>query len=141
MNRFWSRIATIAVATTLLGCSGATEPLGNHAEFGRALWLARRPQAYSFDVAVTAFFSAPGYVRVRVSDGQAVDARDSSGQTVANFNLTIDDIWNNVEAARVRNEVNAIRFDERGVPVEADIGTWANDGGVHYSVRNFAASR
>ena len=141
MSRFWSRVASITVATTLLGCSGTTEPLGSHAEFGRALWLARHPRAYSYEVEITAFYSVPGYVRVQVSDGRAVDARDSSGQTVANFDLTIDDIWNDVEAARARNEVNAIRFDERGVPIDVDIGTWANDGGMHFSVRNFAASR
>ncbi len=141
MSRFWSRVASIVVATTLLGCSGTTEPLDNHVDFGRTLWLARRPQAYSFEVAVVAFIPTPGYLRVQVSDGQAVDVRDSSGRVIPDPTLTLDIIWDQILRARATNDLNSLRFDERGVPVEVDIGHQADDSGIHYSVRNFAATR
>lgn len=141
MSRFWSRVASIAVATTLLGCSGTTEPSDNHVDYGRTLWLALRPQAYSFEVAVIAYIPTPGYLRVQVSDGQAVDVRDSSGRPLPDPSLTIDAIWDAILRARATNELNSVRFDKRGVPVEVDIGDMAIDSGIHYSVRNFAASR
>ena len=142
MSRFWPRIASIVVATTLLGCSGTTEPLGNHVDFARALWLARRPRSYSFEVAVTSSWtSTAGYLRVEVSDGRVVAVRDPAGATLEDFSLTVDGIWDQLLAYRARGELNAARFDARGVPLETDMGPWPVDGGMHYSVRNFAASR
>jgi len=142
MSRFWPRAATITLAITLLGCSSTTEPLGNHVDFARALWLGRRPSAYTFEVATaSSWLPRSGYYRVQVSNGQVVAARDSSGQAVADFGITVDGIWDELLEHRARGELNSARFDERGVPVEVDMGPWAVDGGVHYSVRNFAASR
>ena len=141
MSRSWARVASIALAVMVSSCSSATEPQSGGVDFARVLWLGSHPRTYSYEVAVTAFFGTPGSVRVQVSDGRVVSARDSTGQTVANFDLTVDDIWDDLLAARARNELNSAKFGQRGVPVEVDLGTWANDGGVHYSVRNFALTR
>jgi len=101
-----------------------------------------RPLAYTFEVATaSSWLPRSGYYRVQVSNGQVVAARDSSGQAVADFGITVDGIWDELLEHRARGELNSARFDERGVPVEVDMGPWAVDGGVHYSVRNFAASR
>jgi hypothetical protein len=141
MSRFWARAASIAMAVTVLSCSSATEPLGADVDFARTLWLGRHPRAYSFEVQITAFYSTPGYFRVQVSDGQVVDARDPSGQPVADFTVTVDGIWDALLAARAKNELNSATFGRRGVPAEVDVGPWPLDGGTHYSVRNFAASQ
>ena len=141
MNRFWARALSIAMAVTVLGCSSATEPPGNDVDLARALWLGSHPRAYSFEVQISAFYSTPGYFRVRVSDGQVVEARDPSGQPIADFGVTVDRIWDALLAARAKNELNSATFGRRGVPAEVDVGPWAIDGGVHYSVRNFAASQ
>jgi len=142
MSRFWLRAASIAFFSTLLGCTGATEPLGTEVDFARNLWLAHRPRAYSFEVAPSsAWFAPTGYYRVTVSDGQVVSASDPSGKPLTDFTLTVDGIWDELLAARERNELNSVRFQSLGVPAEVDWGEWAVDGGVHYSVRNFARTR
>jgi len=125
----------------LLSCSRSTEPQRTtDVDAARVNWLARRPLAYHFEVQITAFYSMPGYFRVQVSDGRVVDARDPSGQPVADFSLTVDGIWDALLAARAKNELNSATFGQRGVPAEVDLGPWAIDGGMHYSVRNFAAT-
>jgi hypothetical protein len=141
MSRFWTRVVSIAMAATVLGCSSATEPHGTDVDFARAQWLGRHPRAYRFEVQITAFYSTPGYFRVQVSDGRVVDARDPSGQPVAGFAVTVDGIWDALLAARAKNELNSATFGQRGVPAEVDLGPWAIDGGMHYSVRNFAATQ
>ena len=143
MSRSWPGIASLAMATMLLSCSNATEPRGStDVDSARIIWLARQPRVYSFEVATeSSWFPRSGYYRVQVSDGQVVAARDSSGQAVPDFTITVDGIWDELLAARASNELNSARFDLRGVPLEADMGPWAVDGGRRYSVRNFAASR
>ena len=107
MRRSWTRAAWITVAAALSSCSSPTQALGNHVDFERALWLGRHPRAYSFEVAVTAFLNRPGYVRVQVSDGRVVDARDSSGQPIVDYALTIDGLWDSLLLARERGLVRA----------------------------------
>ena len=137
MRRSWSRAAWITVAAALSSCSSPTQALGNHVDFERALWLGRHPRAYTFEVAVTAFLNRPGYVRVQVSDGRVVDARDSSGQPIVDYALTIDGLWDSLLLARERHVLNSATFGSWGVPAEVDMGEMAIDTGVHYSVRNF----
>lgn len=124
-------------------CTGSTEPLGNQVDFNRNLWLANRPRAYSFEVAPSsAWFAPTGYYHVQVSDGRVLAASDPSGKPLTDFTITIDVIWDELLAARARNEpLNSVHFENLGVPAEVDWGEWAVDGGVHYSVRNFARSR
>lgn len=141
MRRSWARVALIAALGTLSSCSSPTEALGNHVDFERALWLQRHPKAYRFEVEIVAFLNRPGFVRVQVSDGRVVDARDSSGQPIADYALTIDGLWDAILFARARNELNSATFGPWGVPAEVDVGTVANDGGAHYSVRNFVVIR
>ena len=73
-------------------------------------------------MAVVAYIPTPGYLRVQVSDGQAVDVRDSSGRPIVSPALTIDTIWDDILRARATRDLNSVRFDERGVPIEVDIG-------------------
>jgi hypothetical protein len=141
MNRSWSRVAVIALSAVMWSCSSATEPLDTRVDFERTIWLGRHPPAYTFEVAITAFLSRPGYVHVQVSDGRVVDARDASGQPIADYMLTVDGIWDAILAARASNTLNSATFGPWGVPAEVDVGELANDSGAHYSVRNFVVSR
>lgn len=141
MLRCWSLVAVIALSAVVSSCTSATEPVGARVDFERTLWLGRHPQAYAFDVAVTAFLSRQGYVHVQVSDGRVVDARDAAGQQIADYTLTIDGIWDAILAARASNSLNSATFGPWGVPAEVDVGELANDSGAHYSVRNFVTSK
>jgi hypothetical protein len=141
MSIRWLRTTTIGVvAAGLMSCSAATEPHSD-VDRARAAWLTGKPAAYSFEVeSHFSMFPKSGYYRVQVSNGQVVSAVNPDGEPVTDFRLTIDRIWDSVLAARSRGELNSALFDHRGVPVEVDMGPWPVDGGVHYSVRNFAAS-
>jgi hypothetical protein len=141
-------VAIIAVAAALMNCSGTSEPRSPDAPLtadvdrARSAWLGDHPLAYRFEVAVaSSWFPMSGYYRVQVSDGRVVAAVSATLQVVADFTLTVDTIWDHLLAARARGELNSALFNLRGVPVETDMGPWPVDGGVHYSVRNFAISR
>jgi uncharacterized protein DUF6174 len=143
MRSNWVRATALGiVSTAILGCSEtATEPRHTDVDLARSVWLTSHPQAYSFEVATaSSWFPSAGYYRVRVSNGQVISATDPTGKPVANFTLTVDTIWDYVLAARARGELNSAVFNQRGIPVEADMGPWAVDGGVRYSVRNFTQS-
>jgi hypothetical protein len=144
MGSNWGRATAIAiVSTAILGCSETTtEPRHTDVDLARSVWLTNHPQAYSFEVATaSSWFPSAGYYRVHVSNGQVIEATDPTGKPVANFTLTVDTIWDYVLAARARGELNSAVFNQRGIPVESDMGPWEVDGGVRYSVRNFAESR
>lgn len=142
MSRRWARFGVVGIAATLLGCSKPTEPRHADVDLARSVWLADHPRAYTFEVATaSSWFPKSGYFLVQVSDGQVLAASDSTGKAVTNFTLTVDGIWDRLLAARARGELNSALFNQRGVPVESDMGPWPVDGGVHYSVRNFAAHR
>jgi Family of unknown function (DUF6174) len=93
---------------------------------------------YSFEVETMSMLPRSGFIRVRVDNGVITQALNPDGERAENFSLTIDGIWDAILRARARGEVNSVQFNPLGVPIETNIGTWANDGGVHYSVRGFA---
>lgn len=145
MVRRWMRMATvIVVSTALLDCSDATAPAPSHSDvdLARSVWLATHPASYTFDVATTSSWSpTAGYYRVEVRAGEVVSARDPLGRVDPNFTLTVETIWDRLITARAEGQLNSATFDGRGVPLETDMGSWPVDGGVHYSVRDFAATR
>jgi hypothetical protein len=129
----------IAVLATTLNCRSSTEPVNANVDGARTIWLASHPQTYSFEFASASFANSnTGYFHVEVSNGQVVAANDPTGNPVSNVTFTIDTLWNYILGAQQRGELNSAYFDKRGVPIETDMGDWALDGGVHYSVRNFA---
>lgn len=137
-----TRVAPSIAIATLLSCSGPIEPRSTNVDLARAMWLSSHPQKYSFEVATTSsWFPKSGYKRIQVIDGQAVAATDTAGNTIPNVTLTIDSIWDQLLAARSRDELNSALFNRQGVPIEADMGPWEVDGGFRYSVRNFVPSR
>jgi hypothetical protein len=136
----WIRRASIALlATTVLGCSDILGPRHSDVDLARRTWLENHPQTYRFEVQTSSsWFTPTGFTRVQVSNGQVVSAIDPSGKPLSNYTTTIDSIWDSLLAAQGRHELNEVQFDDRGIPVELDFGSWPVDGGVHYSVRNFA---
>ena len=135
-------VAIVAVATVQLSCAGTTEPLHTDVNLARAAWLGAHLQAYRFEFAsASSWFPKSGYYSVQVSNGQVVAASDSAGGAAPDFTLTVDTIWDRLLSARARGELNSALFNRRGVPIETDMGSWPVDGGVHYSVRNFAEIR
>jgi len=82
-----------------------------------------------------------GYYTIRVVDRKVVEAYRPNGEPAPDLALTVDEIWDEILAARASGELNSVLFDRRGVPIEADMGDWALDSGHRYSVRNFVPSR
>lgn len=122
-------------------CSQPTEPHDNILVARRA-WLASKVTSYTFEFASeTSWFPRSDYYRIRVVDREAVEATTSDGEPVPDLTVTVDEIWDRILAAHVNGELNSVLFDRRGVPIEADMGDWALDGGVRYFVRNFVPSR
>lgn len=143
MGGRWTRVAAIGFAfAAFSGCSDATGPRHTDVDLARRVWLTSHPGAYTFEVATaSSWFPRSGYYHVQVLDGEVVIARDSAGQVVQGFGLTLDLIWEYLLDARTRGELNSATFDYRGVPVEIDMGQWPLDGGVHYSVQSFTRTR
>jgi hypothetical protein len=139
MRNTFVRVAAITlVSTVALNCGGSTEPLNANLDLARSIWVAGHPQSYSFEFATASFANSnTGYYHVQVANNQVVAASDPTGKPVANLTFTIDTLWTRVLGARDRGELNSASFNSRGVPLESDMGDWALDGGVHYSVRNF----
>ena len=135
-------LVALAFAAVLASCSRPVEPLHSDIDVARRTWLASNATSYSFEVAISSsWFPQGGTYRVRVEDREVVSASHVAGGTVANFSLTVDDIWDGLLAARAQGQLNSVLFDTAGVPVESDYGVWEVDGGVHYSVRAFVKSR
>lgn len=113
------------------------EPLFTNIDAARSAWLANHPNAYSFEVAAaSSWIRASGFYRVTVVADRVVSATDADGKQDTRFATTVDAIWAGILANRA-GSLNTAIFNARGVPVEADYGDWALDGGVHYWVRNF----
>ena len=128
------------------GCSSVVAVIDDR-EFDRDFdaarrrWLAARPADYTFDFHLqTAWFPPGDYTRIEVRDGRVVAARNArtGAPSPIEHLRTIDEIWDRLVAARDRREtLSQLRFNLIGAPLDAMVGTFANDGGVHYSVRRF----
>ena len=145
MSRSRPTLRSLAAALLLLtACDSGTGPDGD-LEAAYLRWSSTRPARYSFEFAIeTAWFPPSGYYSVDVRDGTVIAARQvATGDPILAQNaFTIDDLWERILDARDRGEsLTRLRFSREGVPLEAMIGTFADDGGVHYSVRNFVRRR
>lgn len=144
MHRLKARtLARVLASAWLVGCSAVvTEPEHGDIDRARRDWLERDVRSYSFEVSsASSWVPASGYVRVQVANRQVVSAIAPDGSPVANYTLTIDEIWARILDAREKGQVNSVSFTSQGVPVETDLGPWPVDGGVHYSVRAFEPAR
>src|SRR5688500_6319716 len=138
MHRMLRRTFLLALgALALSGCANGLGP-DTHSDIDRARidWLRQRPASYSFEL--TARFSMTGSrtYDITVRDGVVVESINHAG-TREFLDLSIDRIWDTLLKARQDEEINSVKFDDRGVPLETDIGEWALDGGFSYAVRNF----
>src|SRR3954469_17733125 len=126
--------ATIAVAA----CSSSTSPLliGDHSlteQTAHARWIEFRPASYSFEFIVqSVWFAAPDFARFTVTDGQVTAVRyvNTGEQLPLERGFTIDALYGQFDAARARGEsITDLEFTAQGIPIQAMIGTFANDGG------------
>jgi hypothetical protein len=105
-------------------------------------WVTVRPFAYTFEfVVLNAMVPSTGYVRVAVSDGRVVSVkRVESGEPLpVTTGLTLDQLWDRLIAARAAGEsLSELQFSQEGIPIQATVGTFANDGGLLYRVRGYA---
>lgn len=141
MRRALLPLLLALVLTPISGCSSPTELHGDIAA-ARMDWMRMNARDYVFEVSITSSWTPPsGFFRVRVVNRQVIEAFQPNGSPAQGFTLTLDGIWDRILAAQTDDQVNAVSFDGRGVPIEADIGHWASDGGMRYSVRRFARQR
>ena len=143
-----------AVMLALAGCTSSTEP-GFHGDLvfdpvldldaAHARWTALNVRSYTFEVQTEpSMLQSPGFLRIDVTEGRVTRARlADTGRAVEPFwALTIDELWTRLLSARARGEqMTQLRFSFEGIPIEAMVGSFANDSGVRYRVRSFAAHR
>jgi hypothetical protein len=134
----------LCTAIALLGaCSSATEPVVPTLDFdaAEARWATSHPSSYSFDyISYSAMLPTQGFFRVDVTNGSVVRVMSySTGAFVATTaGFTIDDLWARIKQAKSAGEtLSELRFSVDGVPLDAMIGSFANDGGVRYQLRNY----
>jgi hypothetical protein len=135
-----------AAMTLLVACSSSTAPdlvadptLGF--DTARARWTATRPADYTFEFdAQGAWFPSPGYYHATVVGGRLVDLRLAATGAPADLvnGFTIDQLWDRLAAAKSTGEpLTDLQFSVQGIPIQAMVGTFANDGGVRYRLRAF----
>jgi hypothetical protein len=134
------RLACLGLTTLLIiGCASSTAPRTNDVAFAYARWSGFHPSSYSFDLSTrSAMLSSPGADHITVANGQMVSVLDPSGTRIQFVAFTIDTLWARIRAAQQNGTLNSAEFTLSGVPTDVDMGTWANDGGIHYTIRNFA---
>ncbi len=145
------RIRPFALVLTLAAaaCSGndemdvLTDPqpvqgvAGNPAQ-QRTAWEAQAIDDYRFAYSRVCFCLQRGTVRVTVRDGRVTDVRQvKTGLQVPRESwgefLTVDGLFDEIAEAQARSEYAAATFHPTlGYPVEAEIGTLANDAGVRH---------
>jgi hypothetical protein len=110
----------------------------------RQVWERQGVDDYRVAFSRVCFCVQPGTVQVTVRDGQIVDVRQvESGERLPRERfaeyLTVDALFDAIVAAQARNEYTAVKFHPTlGYPVEADVGTLANDAGVRYLLSGLA---
>lgn len=126
------------IAIFAIGCASSTEPHTVDVALAHAQWLRFHPGSYSFDLSMWASTPPAGPFRITVTNGQMTSAVDPSGRAIQFSAFTIDSLWARILSARQSGTLNSAEFMLSGVPTDADMGVWASDGGVHYTIRNFA---
>jgi hypothetical protein len=138
-----SHVLFSAVIALLGACSSVTEPIVPTLDFdaAQARWASSHPSSYSFDyISYSAMLPTQGFFRVDVTNGSVVRVMSySTGAFVATTaGFTIDDLWARIKQAKSAGEtLSELRFSVDGVPLDAMIGSFANDGGVRYQLRNY----
>ena len=113
------------------GVPGSTAP-------NRAVWEAQDIDDYRFAYSRVCFCVPRGTVQVTVRGGRIADVREVEGnrpvprQHWAEY-PTVDALFDQIAEAQSRNEHTAVKFHPTlGYPVEAEIGTLANDAGTRH---------
>lgn len=104
----------------------------------RGVWERRGIDDYRFAYGRVCFCLQHGTVQVTVRDGRVTDVRQvESGQPVPRESWgefpTVDGLFDAIIAAQARDDYTAVKYHPTlGYPVEAEIGTLANDAGVRH---------
>jgi hypothetical protein len=142
-------VGTLA-AFILSACTSTTSPelvpdASLTFETAHARWTAARPTDYTFEFDVQgAMVPSPGFAQVTVTDGRIVDVRrQRSGEPLLLAQgFTIDQLWDRLIAARAAGEaLTELQYSREGIPIQAMVGTFANDGGSFYRLRAFEQAR
>lgn len=140
-----------AVVLALTGCTSSTAPgvlvLDPRLDLdaAHARWTALNAREYTFEVQTeTAMLPSRGFLRIDVADGRVTRVRlaDTGIPVEVVWAFTIDDLWTRLLSARAqRKDLTELRFSVEGIPIEAMVGSFADDSGVRYRVRRFNALR
>lgn len=112
---------------------------GNVAE-QRQLWARQGIDDYRVAYSRVCFCIQRGTVQLTVRDGRITDVRQvESGQRVpgeaVGEYLTVNDLFTRIEQAQASGTYTDVKYHPTlGYPVEAEIGTLANDAGVRHTL-------
>jgi hypothetical protein len=146
------RPVVLVLALSAAACSGGDGPLGilvdpqpvegvaGTVTQQRQVWNEEGSDDYRFAYSRVCFCPQRGTVQVTVRDGRVTGVRQvESGRAVDRAAWgefpTVDELFDVIAAAQSRNEYTAVKFHPTlGYPVEAEIGTLANDAGVRHQL-------
>lgn len=140
-------IRSIALALVLAGCAAPLAQGGAGAQDAsaqRRLWTQQGMDDYRFVLARECFCLGRGPMQVTVRDGRVAEVRDPQTGTpvdeqTASVVLTIDGLFDRIAEAQANGEHTAVKYHPTlGYPVNAEIGTLANDAGTRYLVSDVA---
>ena len=139
----YRRMALVAAVLFACGCGSGTEPVLHDIDLARTRWLANRPAEYVFEVAIASSWTPKtSYHRATVVVTDVTSVVDEKGAAVSStWAISIDSLWQRILTERANGSLNSAVFSQVGVPLETDWGPWPVDGGVHYSIRNYARLR
>ncbi len=139
-----NRTRLLGVAFALLAaCSSVTEVADATLDLdaAHARWMSTHPASYTFDFnSQGSAFPTPEYYRVEVTNNRitAVTRLPTGEPVVVTRALSIDDLWVVLTSARARGEpLSSLEFSSAGVPLLAVVGSFANDSGTSYRIRNY----
>jgi hypothetical protein len=144
-------VQLLGTVVVLAGCGSSTAPdalspdptLNLNSAY--AVWTAFHPSSYRFQMDTQgSWMPSPGFIEIEVSGGRVTAAHNThTGAPVQiEYLLTIDGLWSRLLSARAQGtSLSDLRFSRQGVPVEAMVGSFADDSGIRYQVRSFSLGR
>lgn len=111
----------------------------------QAAWEARGPSAYAYQLEISCFCIHRGQYAIEVRDDRILSARNAATGAPPTENqlswlLTVDRLLEAIrQASSIGTPVRATYDPSLGYPVEAEIGTLADDSGTLYRITNLRA--
>lgn len=136
---------SLAAACTPTPAPTDGPPVSAGAAEAQRTWQTQRPAAYTYQYEVSCFCLHRGSYAVEVRNGRIASVRDAATGAPAEasrleYIVTPDRLFEMIAEASRDGTYTRVEYDRQmGYPVEAEIGTLANDAGTLYRITDLRA--